>query len=195
MTRIPPQILNGLKSRIDSVTSRPHGVPGLVVAVVDRNGDVVFEHASGTRGVDTNEPMTPDTVFWIASCTKMIVAIAAMQLVERGTLALDDVALVERLAPELRDVKVLQEGADGRLELVDKKQGITLRMLLSHTGQWPYSLWRILVAVCVRSFLTEAIEQPALATPSSTPRSRNGPNQPVSTSFQDPNQTSCSRRW
>ncbi|KAL1984425.1 hypothetical protein VTN96DRAFT_9119 [Rasamsonia emersonii] len=141
MTRISPQVVDGLKARIDSVTSKPDGVPGLVIAVVDRNGDIVFEHASGKRGMGTNEPMTTDTVFWIASCTKMIVAIAAMQLVEQGKLALDDVALVERLAPELRDVKVLQERPDGRLELVEKKQGITLRMLLSHTAGFGYSFF------------------------------------------------------
>jgi beta-lactamase class A len=43
--------------------------------------------------------MTADTVFWIASCTKMIVGIACMQLVEQGKLALDDVELVEKIAP------------------------------------------------------------------------------------------------
>jgi hypothetical protein len=43
--------------------------------------------------------MTADTVFWIASCTKMIAGIACMQLVEQGKLALDDVELVEKIAP------------------------------------------------------------------------------------------------
>jgi CubicO group peptidase (beta-lactamase class C family) len=54
-----------------------------------------------------------------------------MQLVEQGLLALDDSEAVESICPELSGVKVLQD--DG--ELVPKKRGITLRMLLSHTGE------------------------------------------------------------
>ena len=79
--------------------------------------------------------MTVDNVFWIASCTKTIVGIACMQLVEQGLLALDDSRQVETICPELKEVKVLQD--DGKL--VPKKRGITLRMLLSHTGE---SAWR-----------------------------------------------------
>jgi CubicO group peptidase (beta-lactamase class C family) len=74
--------------------------------------------------------MTQDNIYWIASCTKVIVGIACMQLVEKGILALDDSKQLESLCPELKSVKVLQD--DGTL--VEKKRAITLRMLLSHTG-------------------------------------------------------------
>lgn len=76
--------------------------------------------------------MTLDSIFWIASCTKMITGIACMQLVEQGVLNLDDSDQVEKICPELKDVKVLQD--DGTL--VEKRRGITLRMLLNHTGEW-----------------------------------------------------------
>ncbi|PYH57494.1 uncharacterized protein BO96DRAFT_335207, partial [Aspergillus niger CBS 101883] len=72
----------------------------------------------------------PRDVFWIASCTKLITAICCMQLVERGHISLDDAEVVERLCPELKDVRVLRGG-----ELLEKKRGITLRMLLTHTAQ------------------------------------------------------------
>lgn len=80
--------------------------------------------------------MTLDSVFWIASCTKMITGVACMQLVEQGKLSLDDADLVEKLCPELKSVKILK-GFDenGKPVLVKKKTGITLRMLLSHTGE------------------------------------------------------------
>lgn len=39
-----------------------------------------------------------ETVFWIASCTKMIVGIACMQLVERGVLKLDDADVVDKVS-------------------------------------------------------------------------------------------------
>jgi CubicO group peptidase (beta-lactamase class C family) len=98
--------------------------------VIDRNGKELFAHAGGTLGYGSDKPMTLDNIFWIASCTKMLVGIACMQLVEKGSLSLDDSAQVERLCPELKAVKVLQD--DGTL--VEKNRSITLRMLLSHSG-------------------------------------------------------------
>ena len=134
MGKISAETISALKARVDSTTSNPNGAAGLVYVAVDIDGDFIFEHASGKRGLGVDQPMTLDTVFWVASCTKMITGIAAMQLVEQGKLSLDDVEQVERLAPELKAVKVLEKSADGKLSLVDKKQGITLRMLLTHTG-------------------------------------------------------------
>ncbi|KAH8794760.1 beta-lactamase [Hyaloscypha finlandica] len=136
MATIDASAINGLKAEIDKVTSNPDGAGGIVYCAVNKNGDLIFEHASGKLGKGRPEPMTKDTVFWIASCTKMIVGIACMQLVEQGQLALDDVELVEKIAPELKAVKVLEGG-----KLVPKKKGITLRMLLSHTAGFGYSFF------------------------------------------------------
>lgn len=119
---------------MDEVTSTPNKIPGCVAVVVNREGQTLFQHASGTKGVDTPEPMTLETIFWIASCTKMVCGIAAMQLCERGILALDDADLVERIAPELKTVRILKGfDKEERPVLVEKKTRITLRMLLSHT--------------------------------------------------------------
>ncbi len=127
---------DGVRKMMDETTSDPNRIPGCVAVVVDKSGKTLFQHASGTRGVDTKEPMTLDSVFWIASCTKMIGGIAAMQLVEQGRLALDDADLVEKHCPELKHVKIIK-GIDkhGKAETVGKKNRITLRMLLSHTGK------------------------------------------------------------
>lgn len=59
-----------------------------------------------------------------------------MQLVEQGKLSLDDGNLAEEICPELKDVKIF-EGKDnnGKPILVEKKNRINLRMLLSHTGK------------------------------------------------------------
>jgi CubicO group peptidase (beta-lactamase class C family) len=79
--------------------------------------------------------MTLDSVFWIASCTKMVAGIACMQLVEQGKLSLDDAASVEEIAPELKRAKVLKGFDENNKPILeDKKTGITLRMLLTHTG-------------------------------------------------------------
>ncbi|KAL2814690.1 beta-lactamase/transpeptidase-like protein [Aspergillus cavernicola] len=133
---LPSPIVDSLSSRIDLACKNPeHDLPGVAVAVIGKDGKELFSHAAGQRGVGGSESMSPDSVFWIASCTKMIVGIACMQLVEQGRLSLDDVAQVERLCPELKAVKVLQP--DG--QLVEKIRGITLRMLLTHTAGFGYS--------------------------------------------------------
>lgn len=134
MGKFSDETVQSLQRRVDAASADPeHGLPGTVVVVVDRDGKELFAHAGGTRGYGSPEPMTLDNVFWIASCTKMIVGMACMQLVEKRLLSLDDSQQVEQLCPELKEVKVLQD--DGNL--VEKKRGITLRMLLSHTGESP----------------------------------------------------------
>jgi len=69
------------------------------------------------------------------SCTKMIGAIAAMQLVEQGKLRLDDGDQIESICPELKNIKILKSVDDnGNADFTEKKTKITLRMLLTHTG-------------------------------------------------------------
>ncbi|ROV90549.1 hypothetical protein VSDG_07464 [Cytospora chrysosperma] len=130
--------LNTLRSAVDSACNdRRKGVPGAAVVVVGKDGEELFAHSSGQRGVASREDMTLDSVFWIASCTKMITGIACMQLVEKGLLRLDDGEQIEGLCPELRSLKVLRE--DGTLE--EKKRSITLRMMLTHTAGFGYTFF------------------------------------------------------
>lgn len=132
---ISADLAANLRQQIDAHTSTsPPRIAGCIYAIVNRDGRLVFSHASGARGLGRAEPMTFDTIFWMASFTKLITGIACMQCVERGLLALDDAELVERLAPELKDVQVIQRNSDGGLTLVPKQKKITLRMLLNHTG-------------------------------------------------------------
>lgn len=134
MSEVNPTNIEALKRRMQSVCSDPDkGLPGVSVAVVGRDGRQLFSHAAGKRGRGSPEPMSVDSVFWIASCTKMITGIACMQLVEQGKLSLDDAGQIHRICPEFDNLQVLQE--DGTL--VEKNKGITLRMLLTHTCQYP----------------------------------------------------------
>lgn len=129
---ISSEAINTIQSGFDEACAdRDTSIPGVVGVAVDRDGKELFAHAAGKRGFGSEEPMTLDNIFWIASCTKMITGIACMQLVEQGKLSLDDAAQTEKLCPEFKDLQVLQP--DGKL--VGKKCGITLRMLLTHTGE------------------------------------------------------------
>ena len=99
MATLKSSVVGDLKSQIDAVTADPAGMPGTVYCAVNRKGELIFQHASGKIGKGQDKDMSMDSVFWIASCTKLITGIACMQLVEQGKLKLDDVESVEKLAP------------------------------------------------------------------------------------------------
>ncbi|PPJ53739.1 hypothetical protein CBER1_00772 [Cercospora berteroae] len=130
---------DAVQQSLDSVTgNKDTGVAGLVFVAIDKNGQQICANASGKKGVGENRaPMDLDTVFWIASCTKILATMACMQAVEQGILNLDDSAQVYKLCPELEKVQVLRE--DGTLE--PKKSDITLRNLLSHTSGFAYEFF------------------------------------------------------
>ena len=111
-------------------------LPGAVGMVVDRDG-VRFSQALGVVDVDGGAPVTNDTQFQIASMTKALVTLAAMQLVEAGQLELD--APIGALLPELADAQVLTGfGADGKPQLRPAARPITMRHLLTHTAGLGY---------------------------------------------------------
>jgi methyl acetate hydrolase len=114
-------------------------VPG-VVALAARGSEVIYEGAFGRRSVTKPEPMTDDTVFWIASMSKAIVSAAAMQLVEQGRIGLDD-----DLGAHLQQLKApsVLEGwdASGAPRLRPARRPVTLRHLLTHTAGFSYEMW------------------------------------------------------
>jgi CubicO group peptidase (beta-lactamase class C family) len=74
------------------------GVPGLAVGIV-HGEEVVFLEGFGDAESSGAEPIEPDTPFFLASLSKALTAVAVMQLVEDGTVALD--APVSTYLPEL----------------------------------------------------------------------------------------------
>jgi methyl acetate hydrolase len=119
-------------------------MPGIIAMAATDKG-VLYEGAFGRRELGKDAAMTLDTVVWIASMTKAVTATAAMQLVERGKLALD--APASQLVPGLAKAQVL-EGFDaaGQPKLRAPKRPITLRQLLTHTAGFGYEIWRTEIA-------------------------------------------------
>ena len=64
-------------------------LPGWM-ALVQRDGEVVYEHASGLRDVEAGLPVEGDTLWRIYSMTKPITSVAAMSLYEEGAFELKD---------------------------------------------------------------------------------------------------------
>jgi CubicO group peptidase (beta-lactamase class C family) len=81
--------------------------------------------------------MRPDSVFWIASMTKAITTVAALQLVEQGKLSLD--GPIGDLLPDLAAPVVLAGfAADGAPITRPAETRLTLRHLLTHTSGFSY---------------------------------------------------------
>ncbi|KAF3407121.1 Acyltransferase LovD [Talaromyces pinophilus] len=111
-------------------------LPGAVLIVANKDG-IAYSKSFGSMSMNpaselSTTPLTPDTTMWIASCTKLMTAIASMQCVERGLLNLDDD--VSGILPEWKYPQILVgfEEDSGKPILKDAKNKLTLRMLLTH---------------------------------------------------------------
>jgi len=114
-------------------------IPG-VVAMAANEQSVVYEGAFGARNMATATRMSADTVFRIASMVKLLTSVAALQLVERGKLKLDEPAA--HIDERLGSAKVLAGfDAKGLPQLRPPHKPVTLRHLLSHTSGFSYPLW------------------------------------------------------
>jgi methyl acetate hydrolase len=129
------------RSRIDAALSRAietKDVPG-VVAMAATDGGAIYEGAFGLRDLAVGPAMTLDTVFRIASMTKAVTSVAAMQLVEQGKLQLDQP--IGNVLPELAASQVLEGfDASGAPRLRPARRPITLRHLLTHTAGFGYEM-------------------------------------------------------
>ena len=130
----PPSLTNGrarlaaelpdaeLHAKVSEIRDRRPAV-GLALGVV-RDGRLAFFHGHGLADIPTGTPITEDTVFRIASLTKLFTAIAVMQLLEQGRIDLD--------APATNYLRAYQ--------LVPAEAGwrpATMRHLLTHTAGIP----------------------------------------------------------
>jgi methyl acetate hydrolase len=114
-------------------------VPGVVAAAATAD-DPFYAGAFGSRRIGGAPSMTLDTVFRIASMTKAVTSVAAMQLVERGRLQLD--APVPDIDPAMSAPQVLTGfDAQGQPQLRPAKRPITLKHLLTHTAGFGYEVW------------------------------------------------------
>lgn len=102
------------------------------VAVLYHDGKVVSEEVVGDRDLESKAPMQADSLFWIASMTKPITAMAVMMLQDEGKLNIEDP--VANYLPEFKNQMLVQEKSGDRVVLVKPARPVTLRDLLTHTS-------------------------------------------------------------
>ena len=107
------------------------------VTLVARLGRVAHLEAVGWRDVEGQSLMETDTLFRIASMTKAVTSVAAMQLYESGVLMLSDP--VSKYLPAFAEMEVLTASPDGGESTLEPlRRPITIRHLLTHTSGLSY---------------------------------------------------------
>jgi CubicO group peptidase (beta-lactamase class C family) len=109
------------------------------VALIVRDGKVVYYKAFGYDDMEAKKPMPRDGIFRIASQTKAITSVAVMMLYEEGKFLLDEP--VSNFIPEFKNPQVLDKfnKADSTYTTVPAKREITIRDLLMHTSGIGYA--------------------------------------------------------
>jgi CubicO group peptidase (beta-lactamase class C family) len=113
------------------------------VVLVARHGKVAYLKAFGSQDVEAGTPMSPDTLFRIASMSKPITSTAVLILADEGRIDISDP--ISRYLPEFKFMNVAvpkPKGADtntpanvpGDYDLVPAYRPITIRDLLTHTS-------------------------------------------------------------
>ena len=113
-------------------------IPG-VVALVARNGKIVYYKAFGIADNESGRILKRDDIFRIASQTKAITSTAVMMLWEEGKFSLDDP--ISKYIPEFKDAQVLDTLYDnGTYGTIPATKPITIRHLLTHTSGIGYGV-------------------------------------------------------
>ncbi len=111
-----------------------------VTATVAVGGKFTYRGAFGTRDAASGVKVMPDSIFAIASMTKAVTSVAAMQLVEQGKVKLDEP--LAKYIPDFAKLQVLDGyDASGKPNLRPVRTPVTLKHLLTHTSGLCYDTW------------------------------------------------------
>jgi CubicO group peptidase (beta-lactamase class C family) len=117
-------------------------IPGAIV-LIQQHGKPVYHEFFGVRDVVSKAPMTDDTIFRLFSMSKPITSVVAMQLVQEGSLKLDDP--VAKYIPSFAKARVgVEKKADNgekALELVPVNRPITILDLMTQTSGITYGFY------------------------------------------------------
>jgi len=121
-----PPVADSLKPFVDSKT-----IAGAVTLVVGKDKVLSLETV-GVRDLKSPAPMPQNAMFWIASMTKPMTAMALMMLVEEGKLNIEDP--VEKHLPEFKGQMLIEEKTPERVVLKKPARPITIKDLLTHSS-------------------------------------------------------------
>jgi CubicO group peptidase (beta-lactamase class C family) len=135
-----------IRKALDSAIREQRLVGGVVV--VARDGETVFRGAAGHADREAAKPMQEDSIFRYSSLTKPIVSAAAMALVERGVVRLEDP--LTHWLPELSPAVSTSETV------------VTVRHLLTHTAGFSYGFFQDASGPYRQAEISDGLDMPGL---------------------------------
>lgn len=138
-------------------------IPGAAIVASSADGSFSYAKSFGVCSLkdgDASKPFELNALCWMASCTKIMTAVSALQCVERGLFTLDED--VTRLLPELKDIEIQTDSEDPAdpSAFCRAKNTITLRHLLTHTSGLAYRKFGDLSLPLVDRCLTPLLFEP-----------------------------------
>ena len=106
-------------------------IPAVVMGKINKDGSMDF-FSNGPSRWDRNDTIKEKNIFSIASMTKALGSVAALQLVEQGKITLDEP--LDEYLPNMSSIKILTQDN----KIIDPINSITLRHLLTHTAGFGY---------------------------------------------------------
>lgn len=130
-----------MKETIDDLLAQAvdRGVAPNLCAVVAGPDGVIYEGGAGRRHPDHDDVVSADTTYRLASMTKMITTVGALQFVEDGRVELD--APVADFVPEFAHLQVLERMDGDTPVLRPTASAATVRQLITHTSGLTYWFW------------------------------------------------------
>lgn len=132
MKKLNKEILkNNIEKRVNTDLEQENISGSLCLVIQD--GEVLYKGIFGVKTPGTDNPLSEDAVFRMASMTKPITAVAAMILADRGLLSITD--KVSKYIPEFAHMEISELSEDGKLlGTHPAKNEITIKNLLSHSS-------------------------------------------------------------
>lgn len=124
-----------LASFIDRITS--WRIPWAEVLVMHQN-DTVFRYRNGYANLEEQTPISEDAIINLYSMSKIMTCVAALQLVERGQMLLNDP--VSDFLPEYAEMTVKKTLPNGEIRLEKATRAITVRDLFTMTAGFSYDI-------------------------------------------------------
>ena len=106
-------------------------ISAVVMGKINKDGSMDF-FSNGPSRWDRNDTINEKNIFSIASMTKALGSVAALQLVEQGKITLDEP--LDEYLPNMSSIKILTQDN----KIIDPINSITLRHLLTHTAGFGY---------------------------------------------------------
>ncbi len=125
--------LNALKDKLDPYVEDGR-LPNYLLSLYHK-GNLIYEAKKGHVDISLEKPIERDTIFWVASMTKAVTSVAALQLVEQGKLSLN--APLSDYLPEFADLLVAPGGSMGA-DIVPADGPILIKHLFTHTSGLSY---------------------------------------------------------